>query len=359
MHIGFLIYGSLDTLTGGYLYDRHVVAELRARGDDVTVVSLPYRSYRRHLLDNWSRSFRRDLENARFDALIQDEMNHPSCAWLNARLDVPYPVVSLIHLLEFTAPNPAWKQRIFRRIERRYCRTVDGFLYNSADSERLVRELVTPAEPRGVIAYPGKDHLAVPRGGADARSSGPLEVVYVGNVIRRKGLRTLVEAIASLAPGTCRLTAIGGRQFEPAYVAEVEAAIRARDLADRVRMLGAVPNVDIAEHLRAAHVFCMPSEYEGFGIVYVEALGFGLPIIASTAGAARELIEPNESGFLVAPGDATAIATHLRTLADDRARLATMSAAARTRYDALPTWAETTSTIRSFIEKSIDETRST
>ena len=86
MHIGLIIYGSLDTLTGGYLYDRLLVEHLRRQGDQVDIISLPWRTYGRHLGDNFSRNLYGRLRHAPFDALLQDELNHPSLFWLNQRL---------------------------------------------------------------------------------------------------------------------------------------------------------------------------------------------------------------------------------------------------------------------------------
>jgi hypothetical protein len=86
MHVGIIIYGSLETLTGGYLYDRKLVDYLKARGDRVEVIALPWRNYFRHLTDNASRSLRRRLLEAKFDLLIQDELNHPSLFLLNRGL---------------------------------------------------------------------------------------------------------------------------------------------------------------------------------------------------------------------------------------------------------------------------------
>ena len=98
-----------------------------------------------------------------------------------------------------------------------------------------------------------------------------------------------------------------------------------------------------------AHVMAVPSDYEGFGIVYLEGMGFGVPALASTAGAAGEIITDGENGFLVAPGDAAALADRIEALYGDRVLLGRMSAAALARYAQHPTWQEITAGIRSFL----------
>src|SRR6201999_4502252 len=128
MRLGLQIYGDVDDLTGGYLYDRRLVGYLKAQGDRVEVISLAWRNYGRHLTDNLSRHLLRRLQEAKFDALIQDELNHPSLFLLNQRLKrrVCYPIVALAHLLRSSEPHPAWLKRLYRAVERKYLKTVDG-----------------------------------------------------------------------------------------------------------------------------------------------------------------------------------------------------------------------------------------
>ena len=86
VHVGLLIYGSLSTISGGFIYDRNLVRYLRESGDRVDVISLPWRPYGVSLLDNLNAGLRRRLAQAAFDVLVQDELVHPSCFWLNQRL---------------------------------------------------------------------------------------------------------------------------------------------------------------------------------------------------------------------------------------------------------------------------------
>ena len=78
MRIGLVIYSSLETLSGGYLYDRQLVSALRSAGDEVEIISLPWSDYNRHILHNLRPSLMQQLQYGRFDILLQDELNHPS-----------------------------------------------------------------------------------------------------------------------------------------------------------------------------------------------------------------------------------------------------------------------------------------
>ena len=108
MRIGLIIYGSLDTLTGGTLYDRLLVEHLRRQGDQVDVISLPWRTYGRHLGDNFSGNLYGRLRQAPLDALLQDQLAHPSLVWLNHRLRryVCCPILTIVHLLRCSEPRP-------------------------------------------------------------------------------------------------------------------------------------------------------------------------------------------------------------------------------------------------------------
>ena len=81
MHIGLIIYGSIDTMSGGTLYDRQLVNYLREQGDNVEIISLPWGSYLSHLTDNFH--FRLP---ANLDILIEDELTHPSLLSANGQL---------------------------------------------------------------------------------------------------------------------------------------------------------------------------------------------------------------------------------------------------------------------------------
>lgn len=355
MRIGFIIYGSLDTLTGGYLYDRMLVDYLRRQGDEVEIISLPWRTYGQHLGDNLSWALWRRLRRAGFDVLLQDELNHPSLVWLNWRLRpaVAYPLITIVHLLRSSEPRPVRAQRLYGWVERCYLRSINGCIYNSQTTRAAVEGLLG-STPLGVVAYPGRDHLpsalTPDQIAMRAQHPGPLRILFVGNLTPLKGLHTLLQAVARLARDDWRLTVVGSLTMAPDYVETIRRQIARDGLSTHVTLLGSVPNAVVATHLADSHVLAVPSFYEAFGIVYLEAMSFGLPIIASTAGAACELVTHEREGFLVPAGDADTLAQHLRTLSRDRTRLRRMGLAAARRARCHPTWAESGRSIRQFMQ---------
>ncbi|MDQ3007117.1 MAG: glycosyltransferase, partial [Chloroflexota bacterium] len=99
----------------------------------------------------------------------------------------------------------------------------------------------------------------------------------------------------------------------------------------------------------------VPSSYEGFGIVYLEGMCFGLPAVGTTAGAAGEIITDGVDGFLIGPEDVDLLAGRLKVINERREVLIQMSLAARGRYLRQPRWEQSAGEIREFLLKRIAE----
>ena len=360
MKIGLVIYGDLATLSGGYLYDRLLVDYLRRCGDTVEVVSIPPASYGRCLGQNFSTPLREKLCNADFDILLQDELNHPSLFLLNRflRRRVSYPVIGIIHHLRCSEQWSPIESACYRWIEKRYLKTLDGFVFNSHTSSATIDSLISASQP-SVIAYPGGNRLepdtSDPRVDnisleKKIRSDGPVGLLFVGNVIPRKGLHTLIEALALLSEKDWTLDIVGRPDVDSGYTRAIKERVENLGLEDKLVWSAALNDEQLKSRYRLNHVLVVPSQYEGFGIVYLEAKGFGLPGIATDAGAAHEIIEHGTDGFLVPPENAQALANCLGQFIDDRQRLLKMSQAGIRRYKMYPTWTQSAAKIRTFLE---------
>ena len=383
MRIGLLIYGSLDTLSGGYLYDRKLVEHLRQAGDSVEIVSLPWRSYPAHLADNLSLRLYRRLRDLPVDILLQDELNHPSLALVNRRLRPRYPMISIVHHLRSSEQHPRHLLPLYRAVERSYLRTVDGFIFNSRTTRQAVAELRGKSEEErknlefalrqmrrcgrlsanplgGVIAYPAADHLPAPDTAGAQRlisarqnDAGPLRILFVGNLIPRKGLHHLIAALARLPRAEWLLDVVGDDTVDRRYAAALRRQTGAAGLEDNIRLHGRVSDSELAQRYSAAHLLAALS-YEGFGIVYLEAMAFGLPVLASVHGGSGEIVRHGVNGFLVEPADADGIAAHLSTLAGDRERLAALGHNARQRFASHPRWADSAAGVRAYLAACIE-----
>jgi glycosyltransferase involved in cell wall biosynthesis len=226
-------------------------------------------------------------------------------------------------------------------------------VYNSQTTRTAVEALVGPHRP-GVVAYPGGDHLPptlTPKQiEARAREPGPLRILFVGNLTPVKGLHTLLQALTSLPPQTWCLTVLGSLTMDPVYVDGIRRQIARSGLTDHVRLLGTCPNTAVGAHLAWHQVLAVPSLYEAFGIAYLEALSFGLPVLGSTAGAAHELITDGEHGYLVTPGDAVTLGRRLLRLHRAREDLRRMGLAAYRRAQQHPSWSESAGRVRELLQ---------
>ena len=361
MKVGLVIYGSLDTISGGYLYDRKLVEHLRAHGDEVSVVTLPWRSYLRHLSDNLSPALESRLRALDVDVMLQDELNHPSLFYTNRRMRRrrPYPVLSIVHHLRSSEAFPQWQRRFYGWVERGYLASVDGLIINSQTTRRSLVELSGAARRLpSIVAYPAGDrfdpHIEVDEIHRRAMDGGALRIVFIGNLIERKGLHSLIAALAMLPREAWRLQVVGRTDVDNRYAQRIIRQVKAESLQQQVKFLGALEAQALADTIRRSHVLAVPSSYEGYGIVYLEGMGFGLPVIGGTQGAAKEIITHGQDGFLVPPGEAQPLAECVSQLAQDRVRLAIMGLAARQRYLAHPTWEQSMSAIRTFLQKTVE-----
>lgn len=356
MHIGFVIYGRLESVSGGYLYDRKLVEYLQRRGDRVEIISLPWSNYGRHLAHNFLPGLTRRLRQTSLDVLLQDELNHPSLFWLNRRLrdHRRYPLISVVHHLRSSETRSAWQKALYGPVEKKYLATVDGFVFNSRTTRAAVEKVVGSRRPH-VIAYPAGNHLqpalTVETISARARKPGPLRLLFVGNVIARKGLESLLAALAGLPSEWWRLDVIGDTAVEPAYTRRIVRQIESAGLGRQVTLHGSVPGRVLREYFCRSHLLTVLSQYEGFGIVYLEGMGFGLPAIAGASGAAHEIIRHGDDGLLVPAGETAEVAGYVADLHHDRERLARMSVAARRRYLAHPTWEESMARVWQFLKE--------
>ena len=183
-----------------------------------------------------------------------------------------------------------------------------------------------------------REHIPILHTGVDtdlfrprpvAKASEPT-IVFVGKMVRNKGVEVLVEAVCQIAnefPGL-RLRLLGSG--EESVFTSLRSKADERDLGQILDMPGYVDKRDLPEQLSRAHVFAAPSEYEGGpGFVYLEAMACGLPVIGCRGSGAAEVIHEEENGLLVPPNDVPALAGALRRLLADGTEREAMGARAR------------------------------
>ena len=174
--------------------------------------------------------------------------------------------------------------------------------------------------------------LPVPRPTAPSTRGADRTVLFVGRLAERKGVRYLLDAVATL-PRTvvARAVIIGDGPERPA----LEAQVRSLGLDDRVVFRGWVSPDDLDRAYATADVFVLPAvvdargDTEGLGMVLLEAMAYRVPVVSTPLGGITDIVEQDRTGLLVPPNDAPALAAAIERLATDPARAARLALTAQ------------------------------
>lgn len=331
--VAFAVPGDLATPTGGYAYDRRVIAELERLGWSVELVDLDEGF-------PWPSNEQRKTAQARLMALqvgcpvVVDGLALGVLPELASQLCVDHPLIALVHHpLALESGLSKAQAGELRDSERTALAVARRVVATSATTARLlVADYGVPAD-RIVVACPGNDPAPAAHGSKD----GVMRLLAVGAVVPRKGFDVLIAALATLTDLPWHLTIAGDRGRDPQAAAWLDADIAHWNLGPRVTVLGAVPPERLGALYAGADVFTLASRFEGYGIAFTEAIAHGLPVVGTTAGAIPETV-PAGTGVLVAPDDPVALAGALRRIIADPDERRRMAASAHQAAQKLPSW---------------------
>ena len=219
--------------------------------------------------------------------------------------------------------------RLLSQLERRNARRADRVIVTSRHSREVaIAAYGLDPECTGVVPE-GIDVESWSQFAHDPESAGsPPSIVSIARQYRRKNTAVLIRAMPEVrraVPGV-RLRVVG----DGPELSHLRTLVRSLDLADTVTLVGSVEGIhEVRAELSRADVFCLPSLQEGFGIVFLEAMAAGLPIVAADCGAVPETAPHGEVSLLVEPDDVQGLAAALVRLLRDgdlRARLAAAGA---------------------------------
>jgi glycosyltransferase involved in cell wall biosynthesis len=328
--IAFVVPGRLDQLTGGYLFDRHIVEGLRARGRMVRVIDLSAQDSK--------------ANGAIFEALpdgTKTVVDGLALATLGLVVEAQarrLRLIALVHgplALETDLPPDAAKQAAL--CEAGLLSRLRGILCPSRKTAAAV-EAYGIAPERIAVVSPG---TAKPEQPPRSRSGPVRALLCVANLVPRKGHELLVEALAQLRDLDWSLVCLGSLERDSATVRAVCRKILTTGLGRRITLAGECAPQRVARAYREADAFVLPSFHEGYGMVFAEAMAHGLPVIATTAGAIPETV-PRQAGLLVPPGDPAALAQALRRVIAEPALAARLAAGSHAAGARLPDWPEAT-----------------
>lgn len=339
----FAIPGDIDLPTGGYTYDRRVLALLPDQGIAVKHLRLPG-SFPNPTDADLATAGRQLAGVAPTAALVIDGLAYGAIPAEIIRR-VPAPIIALVHHpLCLEAGLDEVRQVELRALEMAALALACRVITTSRTTARILVADFAVSETSITVAEPGAD--AAPR----AKGSGkPIHLVAVGAVVPRKAYDILVRALSSLKGHDWRLTIAGPIDRSDEGLARLQAAIQETGQADRITLAGPLDTEQLDRLYASADLFLMPSLYEGYGMALAEAMARGLPIVSTTGGAAAETV-PDAAAIKVAPGDETALAAAIGRVLADRDLRARMADASWTAGQALPRWADTTRTIAGVIK---------
>lgn len=342
----FVVAGPLDQLTGGYVYDAHMVAGLRDLGWDVRVHELggrfpaPDAEADRALsgvLASLDAGTRVVIDGLAMGGLPGPLEEH------GARLRI----VSMLHhpLAEETGISEVEARR-FAETERRALVPCVGVVVSSEFTARVLGDYGVSLE-RIRVVVPGTEPAEPATGPGPGE---PPTLLCVASLTPRKGHDVLVAALERVSDLAWTCICVGSTDRDPAHAEDVRLRTSAAGLDDRITFVGERLGARLDWLYRRSSAFVMASYYEGYGMALTEALARGLPVVSTTGGAIPFTV-PAEAGILVEPGDDAALAVALRSvLAEDDTLRREMSAAARRHASTLPTWRDAARTLAAALE---------
>ena len=320
--VSLLTSGDGTAVTGGHMYNRHMVEGAAQHGFHIEVVQV-------------NRPF--DPRTVQGQVVIDSLVAWEAALRLGGA-GLP-PLAALVHQVAGGVYGPR-ALRLARRL-------ADLALYKRCDlviaaSTFLGQELVSAGIPRDRIRIippgsnlPGDETVHAPH---QLRLGRRLAILNVANWVPNKGILELLDAVEPMSSDEVVLHLVGSPDMNHRYASRVSARLTDATLRDKVFVHGSVPKVQVGSFYAGADVVVLTSRDEGYGTVIAEALGSGVPVIAWDSGNLPNLLRDGEGGFLLPTGDVAGVTDAVRLLARDEELLSSLSSKAARRGSDLPTW---------------------
>lgn len=346
LRLAFAYPGNLQLRTGGYGYDRQIIAGLNKLGWEIDLIALG---------DGFPAPSPEVMKQAeaRLSALPDDTLVMIDGlafgildAWAEREAG-RLKIVALVHhpLALETGVSEADQSRL-RQSEKRALDATRHVIVTSPMTARELAQNFAVPDASITVAVPGTAQPSTKR----SRQNQVPHILSVGSLTKRKGHDILMEALKKISDLSWYATIIGNPTLDPETTNTLTKLLARLGLAERVTLAGECDNLEAA--YATSDIFALASRYEGYGMVFAEALSYGLPVIACRTGAVPDVV-PAEAGFLVPVDDVDAMASALRTLLSDPAERARRAEAAAKAGAELPSWVDTSSIISNKLKELI------
>jgi Glycosyltransferase len=294
-----VIPGDLEIRTGGYGYDRRIIAGLRDRGWRIDVLGLD---------DSFpgadaGRASARDPGARRHPGRVDGARGRPGPRRTSRRDRTRIGSAegrALVHhpLAEETGIDPTLAASL-KISESRALAAVRAIVVTSRTTAARLDDYGVAAS-RITVVEPGTDPAPLARGSAAAGPPPGVALLCVATLTPRKGYELLMSALAAIPPHDWRLTCAGSLDRDAPTVARVLEQVRDNGFENRISFVGDLDAAAVAVQYDCADVFVLPTLYEGYGMVVAEALARGLPVVSTATGAILDLVG-SDAGIVVPP----------------------------------------------------------
>jgi glycosyltransferase involved in cell wall biosynthesis len=338
----FAIPGDIQTHTGGYIYDRRLLSELRAQGREIEYLKLgasfphPTPADTANAAEKLSRI--PDTCPVIIDGLALGALDPSAVAAMSA------PLLALIHhpLAMEEGLDTSRRDYLFQTEQDNLRLARHVIVTSPHTAELLSRDYGVPSAQIS-IAQPGTDQPILGPKTVDV----PL-ILSVGIHVPRKGHDVLLRALAEIIHIPWQAVIVGS-VLDAAYSATLDQMRVEMGLTERVRLAGHVSENTLAKLYREASVFALATRFEGYGMVFNEAMAHGLPIVSCRTGAVPDTVAL-EARVLVPPDDPRLFAAALSSVLQDTALRNTMAEASATAGRMLVGWEQTASTVGAVLD---------
>ncbi|HJU26089.1 MAG TPA: glycosyltransferase family 4 protein [Rhodanobacteraceae bacterium] len=345
MHAALIVPAPFDAVTGGYEYDRRIVAGLSEAGHDVRVVEL---AGTHPVADATAREAARvawHSMTAEWRPII-DGLALPAFAGLDDALAVRGAVGLIHHPTSMESGLSEAGRASLLAAEKRLLPWLARIVVTSEPtSDSLVADFGVSRD-RIRVVVPGTDDA--PR---SAGSGGPTcRILSIGTLVPRKGHDLLLRALARLFDLDWHLTIVGSPERDPVHAQALAQLAEELGLAKRVRFAGVVTGGALEALWEETDVFALATSWEGYGMAIAEALKRGVPVAVTDGGAAGHLVTP-EAGVVCPARDQTNLSKALRRVIFGKDLRRSMAEAAWQIGQTLPGWH---AQVREFIQALAD-----
>jgi len=337
----FVYPGDLNSPTGGYAYDRRIIAGLKSLGWEIQLISLG----EGYPFPNAAQAEQAKEQLQRLAPgvpMVIDGLAFGVLPEVAACVAEHHPLIALIHHpLAFEFGLSEEQAALLKQSETDALRHASAVIANSPATARDLNQHYGVPMDRINVVLPGTDRslhqrerAKITHGNRDA-----IRLLSVGSIIPRKGFHDLLAALAPLADLPWTLSIAGDTTRNTGAFEQLIGDITRFGFEGRVQVLGTVSDSELDILYTQADAFVLASLFEGYGMVYAEAMAYGLPIIATRGGAIPDTV-PSEAGLLVRPGDVPALTLALKKVIEDTPYRAHLSSGALRAAAQQPTWDE-------------------